>query len=95
MATLSSTTKASGYLQSPLLKLTPELAFRFSQCSALKQKIVARAKAPRQEPRIKVQKMIHVSIKTAVQNGKNQDGSGLRFGFSGLGSRAGERRSHS
>ena len=29
------------------------------------------------------------------QNGKNQDGSGLRFGFNGFGSRAGERRCHS
>jgi len=29
------------------------------------------------------------------QNGKNHDGSGLRFGFSGLGNRVGERRSHS
>jgi len=30
-----------------------------------------------------------------IQNGKNQEGSGLRFGLSGLVSRVGERRSHS
>ena len=29
------------------------------------------------------------------QNGKNQDGSGLRLGLSGFGNRDGDRRSHS